>query len=299
MHSMTPLQTATRLLSMVWLVAVSGPILGAEPPLQYGAGPAQSSWRAFSAAHRCELVQEIPRYGRAVFSQASGGDFEFALHVLAPPSQPGTATLSVLPPAWRYDAAPRTVGNVDVRPGERPIRMSRGSAFDLYAQLERGLDARFEYEDWAVGKERVSVTLSTVHFRDALPEFLGCTQGLIQLGFTPMAERRVGFATDKAVLSAETAAEVAAMAALWHAQPLPTRIVVAGHADERGSADYNDALSRRRAEAVRAALVKQGVPERLIETRHYGFRWPLDPGSGEAAWSRNRRADIWLTDSAM
>jgi len=67
-------------------------------------------------------------------------------------------------------------------------------------------------------------------------------------------------------------------------------IVVEGHADERGTREYNLALGERRANAIRSFLTAAGVSSRQIETVSYGEERPDDPGHNEAAWARNRRA---------
>jgi len=69
-------------------------------------------------------------------------------------------------------------------------------------------------------------------------------------------------------------------------------IVVEGHTDERGSREYNVALGEKRANAVRDALMSYGVSGGQIETVSYGEERPAVEGSGEAAWSKNRRAVI-------
>ncbi len=68
------------------------------------------------------------------------------------------------------------------------------------------------------------------------------------------------------------------------------KIEVEGHADERGSTDYNLALGQRRADEVRNYLYQLGIAN--ITTISYGEEKPLDPASNEYAWSRNRRAEI-------
>jgi peptidoglycan-associated lipoprotein len=69
------------------------------------------------------------------------------------------------------------------------------------------------------------------------------------------------------------------------------RLVVAGHADDRGTAQYNVALGSRRAEAARKYLADLGVPGR-IETVSYGEEQPLCSDATEDCWSRNRRAEF-------
>ncbi len=68
------------------------------------------------------------------------------------------------------------------------------------------------------------------------------------------------------------------------------RVLVEGHCDERGTREYNLALGESRAQAVASFLIASGVPSSRIESVSYGEERPDDPGHGEAAWSRNRRA---------
>ncbi|MGD8174724.1 peptidoglycan-associated lipoprotein Pal [Marinimicrobium sp. ARAG 43.8] len=70
------------------------------------------------------------------------------------------------------------------------------------------------------------------------------------------------------------------------------RVRVEGHADERGSREYNMGLGERRAKAVRDFLVLQGVPASRIETVSYGEERPAVQGSNERSWSKNRRVEL-------
>ena len=69
-------------------------------------------------------------------------------------------------------------------------------------------------------------------------------------------------------------------------------VVVEGHADERGSRDYNLALGERRALAVRAYLVGLGVEAHRIQTNSYGEENPSAQGHDEGSWRLNRRAEF-------
>jgi peptidoglycan-associated lipoprotein len=70
---------------------------------------------------------------------------------------------------------------------------------------------------------------------------------------------------------------------------------IEGHADERGTPEYNLALGERRAQAARDYLVNLGVDAARIESVSYGEERPLDPGRGEIAWTLNRRAHFVVT----
>lgn len=72
-------------------------------------------------------------------------------------------------------------------------------------------------------------------------------------------------------------------------------ITIEGHADERGTAEYNLALGERRAMAARTYLVSLGISADRLRTVSYGKEFPFDPGHDEAAWSKNRRAQFVLT----
>jgi peptidoglycan-associated lipoprotein len=76
------------------------------------------------------------------------------------------------------------------------------------------------------------------------------------------------------------------------------RLRISGHADERGSTEYNLALGNRRAEAVRQFLTGFGLSENRFEIISFGEGRPLQTGSNEAAWERNRRAEFDVTAGA-
>ena len=82
-------------------------------------------------------------------------------------------------------------------------------------------------------------------------------------------------------------------AAFLKAQP-EARIILGGHADERGTREYNLALGERRAAAARDYLVAKGVNSARIRIISYGKERPTAVGSTEAAWRLNRRAESVL-----
>lgn len=69
-------------------------------------------------------------------------------------------------------------------------------------------------------------------------------------------------------------------------------LIIAGFTDERGTEEYNRGLGERRAQAVRDALISMGLSGGRIQTVSFGEEMPADSGSGETAWSLNRRAEF-------
>lgn len=99
---------------------------------------------------------------------------------------------------------------------------------------------------------------------------------------------RVFFPFDSSALSAD-ARETLTRQANWMRSYPAVGVRVEGHADERGTREYNLALSARRATAVKNYLVALGVSARQIDTISYGKERPAVLGSGPNAWSKNRR----------
>jgi len=100
---------------------------------------------------------------------------------------------------------------------------------------------------------------------------------------------RVFFDTDQSRVRADQTTVLQRQAA-WLAQYPQNQVMVEGHADERGTREYNLALGQRRANSARDVLVASGVSGSRIQTISYGKDRPDALGSDEAAWARNRRA---------
>lgn len=73
------------------------------------------------------------------------------------------------------------------------------------------------------------------------------------------------------------------------------KIQIEGHCDERGTSEYNLALGERRANSTKNYLVSLGISTERISIISYGEEKPLDPGHGEEAWAKNRRAHTIIT----
>lgn len=99
---------------------------------------------------------------------------------------------------------------------------------------------------------------------------------------------RVFFDFDRYTLRADARASLDKQVA-WLKQYPAYSITVEGHADERGTREYNLALGERRANSVKEYLVGNGLPANRVKTISYGKERPIALGSNEAAWSQNRR----------
>jgi peptidoglycan-associated lipoprotein len=108
---------------------------------------------------------------------------------------------------------------------------------------------------------------------------------------------RVFFDFDKSTLTAKAQGTLDKQAA-WLSKISTATITVEGHADERGTREYNLALGDRRSNAVKDYLISKGVAASRIKTISYGKERPAVLGSNEWAWSQNRRSVSTITGGA-
>jgi peptidoglycan-associated lipoprotein len=100
---------------------------------------------------------------------------------------------------------------------------------------------------------------------------------------------RVLFATDSVQVGGDQR-PILARQAEWLNRYRQVQVTIEGHADERGTREYNLALGQRRANAARDLLVADGVASTRIQTISYGKDRPVELGSNQTAWAQNRRA---------
>ena len=100
---------------------------------------------------------------------------------------------------------------------------------------------------------------------------------------------RVFFATNESVLTTASR-ETLRKQASWLRKNSKVTIVLEGHADERGTREYNLALGERRANSAKDYLMTYGISSDRISVLSYGKERPVDSGSNPLSWSKNRRA---------
>lgn len=115
------------------------------------------------------------------------------------------------------------------------------------------------------------------------------TSGSTQTGLRADVGDRVFFTTDSSVLDPRGAAVVDQLAA-WMRQYPASRLRIEGHADERGTRDYNIALGDQRATTIRNRLMQLGIGADRLTTVSYGKERPVASGSTPTVWAQNRRA---------
>jgi len=100
---------------------------------------------------------------------------------------------------------------------------------------------------------------------------------------------RVFFATNESILTTKSRDTLRKQAA-WLRENSSINVVLEGHADERGTREYNLALGERRANAAKDYLMTYGISADRISVISYGKERPVDSGSSPLSWSKNRRS---------
>ena len=108
---------------------------------------------------------------------------------------------------------------------------------------------------------------------------------------SPLSKRSIYFEFDSFTVADQYKPTIEAHARYLQ-QNRSARVTLQGHADERGSREYNIALGQKRADAVKRMMTLMGVQEVIVETVSFGKEKPRNMGHDEAAWAENRRVDI-------
>ena len=126
-------------------------------------------------------------------------------------------------------------------------------------------------------------------------EITGQLQGDVYTGTDTVKELakgvpdRVFFATNETVLTTASR-ETLRKQAGWLRKNSDINVILEGHADERGTREYNLALGERRANSAKDYLMTYGISSDRISVLSYGKERPVDSGSNPLAWSKNRRS---------
>ena len=255
-----------------------------------------AKWLVDASHKHCILSHDIPRFGQVRFEQKDGRRLEFFVETTQAANSDSNAVIRVGAPPWKHYTDTKPLGSFATVQGKTPMRLPREPALRIYSELELGMQPVIAFSDWGGAKNLAKVSLSPVRFREVSAAFKACTAQLMYLDFEPIAENTVYFTTDSVSLNRSSRWTLETIARKYRKQK-NFRVVLAGHADQRGNTDYNVELSQRRVGTAARFLRSRGVPATVIESRHFGETQPAMLKNTKKAWAKNRRVTIWLADS--
>jgi outer membrane protein OmpA-like peptidoglycan-associated protein len=252
---------ATILLGLLFSLATTA---SAEGVRDFRASLHEASWSVSGDRMACRLTQQIPDFGRAIFTAGAGNRIHLTFEMDRDPSPRAVrARLQVVAPPWRSERD-RRLERTTVRANDRTLVVFSGEpARRALHALEEGLYPTLSY---ASMDRRHRVAVSAVNLASRLEEFHTCTASLHPDSFEDVRNLQVLFGSDEHRLDADARATLDRLLAYWEVDPTAEFAVLGGYSDPVGDADYNEELAQLRVDAVHEYLVDNGFPdERIID----------------------------------
>jgi len=273
------------------LAAVSLPAYAQQ---HYEAAIEEVKWTISASAVQCELKQQIPRFGEAVFMHSAGGELSFVVNVDQPPVNDSEALLYSNPPYWKPEVVPRELSRSPLMKGNTPVYFARKVALRMLYELDQGMQPSLHFRDWADETEDVTVAVSTVHFRDFWPEFIDCQTKLLPFGYDDVKNLSMLFDSGSARLRKSSKEMLDRIALYISKDQSVSSVKITGFTDSIGFRYLNQLLSNRRARVVSKYLISKGVPKEKLSISGRGERRPKLSNASIKGRRYNRRVQVQL-----
>lgn len=284
--------TTARVMLATCLLVIS---VGRSAAVQhYEARIEEVNWSVTTSPVQCELMQEIPNFGQAIFMHSSGGELSFVIRVSQPPVKDTVALLYSSPPFWKPNLVPRELTRSQLIKGKTPVYFSRNVALRMLYELDNGMQPSLHFRDWADQSEDVSVAVSTVNFREYWPKFISCQSQLLPFGFDDVKDTSMLFDSGSAFLKKQSREILDKVATYVKNDPGIRLLKITGHTDSIGFKYLNKLLSDRRARTVSKYLASRGVPKSKLKIIALGERSPHLSNASAKGRRFNRRVQVEL-----
>ena len=265
-----------------------------ETTQTYQAGIHAAAWTFNGTKSVCELSHQIPGFGVAHFHRLAGEELKFRIDSFKQIPLGGVARMHEVSPPWIHTEADPITRQVELWPGDSPLRLAGRSAAWLLASLAKGQIGSFDFYPGAEQPGAVSVRLSPVNYQRPYAKFRQCLKEISGKGFQAYQQIQVQFPFAGDELDSVATQRLAGLVGFVLADPSIRRIEISGHTDSKGGRSYNRKLSKRRAMRVHDYLVQAGVQAELMKIQAFGEARPARRGHGERTGAVNRRVEIKL-----
>lgn len=261
-------------------------------PVQYASPMGEEKWQMHGNPLRCELSLTIPNYGVGYFEQKATKSAHFILRRWDSAQSQLPVQISATPPVWKPDERSHGVTQTVIKPGRYAIFLAASPALKLLTYLAQGYQMNFNYH--SENDFNVTVVLSPIRFQKVYAQYQRCLGDLLPFNYDSVKESVFHFGVDDKELSPSAKEQLKRIARLVEADTQIERIKVLGYSDDRGRKGYNNAISQFRAEAVKAYLLKLGVPSEKLYVTWFGVQKPIARNDTDAGRAENRRVVVTL-----
>lgn len=249
-------------------------------------------WRVDASPFECRMVSPIPFYGNAVFESTAGvATTEFRIDTKPGRIAPGQMVMAALAPVWQPGIGTADLGQVPVEDGSNPIQLDVSATETLLSQLYAGREIVIRREQDA----GVLLPITTVGFRSAYKDYLGCVAHMLPANFDQIKRTAIYFEMGEFEELPDGEIDKLNQILLYaQADPYLAELYIDGHTDSLGTREENLKISEVRARLVTDYLVKRGLPEDRVVIRWHGERYPVGNNDITDGRAKNRRVTIRL-----
>lgn len=276
-------------------VALTGFFVQGASALNFSSKIETSEWLVQGSIYECQIAQQIPEFGRAVFQHSAGEELRFYLYADTPRMKTGRAALRVTNPEWKPGGAIESLGFVDVKQDKSSIDLPQDLANRMLHELYQGRQVEFQRQAWFDSGTAILVALSNVNFRGAYDKYVGCLAELLPVNYAQVERTSLLFKPGQEELSSGETGLLDNIIIYYQADETVQSLFIDGHSDSKGTRAENLEVSKRRAEKVKRYLVDAGVDPSTIVMRWHGERYPVASNRTDDGRSQNRRVTVRLS----
>lgn len=246
----------------------------------------------------CQLVHDIPAYGKAVFTSRASKDsnLRFTLDMWVKPSKQTFVTLHSIAPKWQPGKTGHLLAEFDFYPAFDGEFLD-DLAWKVLAQLDSGMQPTFFYNDWYNVQDQVSVGLSSANFKSTFSAFKACVSQLLPYSFDDIALTVLSYQSGGIQLTDAAQRQLDRIKAYLALDSSVELVLIDAYSDSYGSRHSNRMLSQKRADSLKAVLVASGIDTERILTAAQGEKRPVASNLTMNERDRNRRVVIQITKS--
>lgn len=289
------------LLKLLFVISVS--LQAAATPYVYQAPIDTNLWQTTEVpqgkkhALYCEIAQSLPHFGDAVITQPAGRPINF--HVKSTQALPeGYASLYAMPAPWRHDTALTKLSVL-------PIKSDKGAFFHegpmvwrMLSELEKGGSPTLIFSDPKRKPDNTELRITSVYFQEAYSDFLACQAKVLPYNFEDVETTTVHFKFSNRGLSADAINKLQKIRDYLLTDEQILRVEIESHTDSKGKRKYNQHLSQKRANEVKAFFTKAGIDADKFELHAHGESRPIASNNNRKGRAQNRRVVIRLIKPA-